>query len=242
VRSHQSRADKAEAKLKSMEWIGSLETGRGTLTGDDIMYHLSQYNDILQNPEAKAVIERLRSGGSASGQSPTSGDADDEFLTDEGREIKRLNAVVNSLEARIGKAEFTDGQQALNKHMEQIRKDYGLSDEVFKKASEATAAQIVQWRTNGGENGRRAIESIMAPNGKTVVEGIMLPAIGPEGLLDAQRNRDRRTSERLGELQTDGPSEFASTGREAPPKFTGPDAYLKAAAWARQNPEGHSST
>ena len=240
VRSHQSRADKAEARLNAMEWIGTLEQGRGSLSGDEIMHHLGQYNGLLQDPGMKAAIERFRSNGSSPDTSTTSTDADEEYLSDEQRELRQVRTELADLKTRQGQTEFLDGQQALKQHMEDIRGAYGLPDDVFKTGSEATAAQIVQWHSQG-ETGRKAIESLKGPNGRKVVEGILIPAIGPEGLLQAQQNRDRRRTNALGALETDGPSGNASTGREEAPKFTGPNAHLDAARWAAENPGAHDA-
>lgn len=240
VRSHQSRADKAEAKLNSMEWIGSLEEQRGTLTGDDILSHLSDYNNLLQDPGMKAAIERFRSGGSSTGTPPASDDTDDEYLTDEQRELKQLRTELGEVKSRVGRTELTDGLQSLKTHMEEIRKKYHLPAEAFTKGSQATAKQIMAWRSMG-KTGEKAIDSLSTPSGQAVVEGIFLPAIGPEGLLQAQQNRDRRRSEGLSELETDGLPEHASSGREPPPEFKGPNAAIDAAEWARKNPDAHDS-
>ena len=240
VRSHQGRADKAEARLNAMEWIGTLEQGRGQLSGDEIMHHLGQYNNLLQDPGMKAAIERFRSNGSSQDTPTTSTDADEEYLSDEQRELKQVRSELVELRTRQGQTELLDGQQALKTHMEEIIEEYHLSPEVAKVGSEATAAQIVQWYSQG-KTGQTAINSLKGPSGRRVVEGILIPAIGSKGLLDAQQNRDRRTSDRLGALGTDVPSGHASTGREEAPKFEGPDAHLKAAAWAADNPGAHDA-
>jgi len=240
VVNHQSRADKADAERKALqEWRAALGDGYANDTPDAIRRALDDYVAMREDEKVMAAIERAR--GSSSTTTSVTDDTDDEYLSDEAREIKQLKATVASLESRLGQTEFSDGQQALNTHMEQIRKDWGLPDEVFQKGSEATAAKIVAWKTRGGEAGRQAIESLKGPNGREVVEGIMIPAIGRKGLLQALDDRDRRSAERLSGLATDVPSGHASSGREPPPKFTGPDAHLKAAAWARANPNAHDA-
>jgi hypothetical protein len=241
VTKHQSRADQAEANYrKAQEWLGSLEQYREQFSGEDIVNHLTNYNKILTDPRLRQVVDGfLQNGSVALPGSATSGEADeDEFLTDEQREIRELKAHIAQMDSRVATQESGAGAQALQRHLESFFAQWPVAPEVAERVRAKLTKDVTQWARQG-EAGRKALELLQGANGAAQISAMALPVLTDDEQVQAVTERNLRKQRGLGSLSTDGPSPAgASSGTEPPPVFK---SSLEALQYARANPEKHGS-
>jgi hypothetical protein len=232
--------NKAEASEERMNALGRF-------SGEDpanIVAALEEYVGWKSNDDIQAAINRVNNGGSAS----PAGNDNDEFLTDEEKQIQELKAQVSQLEGRLGGTEVSLGQQALTGHIEKVARDLHFTQPLFEASRDSMKKTLDEWgrtatrKDAAGEAARKAIRDIQGPGGLKMVKSLMLADIDSDALLDAQQNRDRRKQGALSELTTDGRPGQASTGREDPPDFSkSANAAIDAANWAERNPDSHDA-
>jgi hypothetical protein len=222
--------------------MGDLEQYMGTIDGNTAARSLIEYNRALQDPVMKEQLQRFFATGKASASPSTSDDTDDEFLSDEQKEIRELRAELAAVNQRLAGTELSSATHTLKEHVEKVVGDYYLTPELAKEAKTNLERTINHYK-NDGERGQAAIRNLLSPSGFEIVKSLMIPPLDPDALLDCRQNRDRRKKAGLDALATDSRPGAASTGREPPPDFsTMVDGTIKGALWAEANPDGHDST
>jgi hypothetical protein len=242
VTKHQSRADQAEAKARAHDqWLAGLEEFRERgFSGADIAAHLKNYSRALGNPQmAQAINEFLQTGEMPRGANRNPGqgsdnvDDDDAYLTDEQKEIRSLRAELQSLRGEVTRNVASTGQQALKTHFENVASELGLQGERFERVRKTLIDQVEQWK-GAGDSGRAAIAQLQTPDGERTVRALVHNALPTSELLEVAGEQYLRQKQKRGELATDSPSPFSTTGKEAPPEIDDP---VKALEYARANPE-----
>jgi len=161
----------------------------------------------------------------------------EEYKTPEEIKIEALERQLNSAEQRIGQAELGSGQQVLQQHLGEIRKELDIEPDVWARVEKKMAKQIVQW--NSSAAGQQSIRGLGGQDGYTTVRALVYADLSPDEIAKGVNNAALRKSNQLGGLSTGGPSGSASMGNEPPPVFdTAKDAF----DWAKAHPGGHDSS
>ncbi len=233
---HQSRADKSqgaeEKHSKLVEKMGGAKEYIEQYGGDTVAAATKNYATLRNSTEFGEIIQAFERTGQLperNGSAPKV-EEEDEYKTPEQIEINALKTEMNQLRTRQGAQTLTSGRETLQRHIEDVFVEYGITGTDADTARQAMTAQFESWGAMGSV-GESALDSIMAPNGKKTVQGIMLASISPEALLKAAQNVDLRKKQGLSNLTTDGPSGDASAGKEPPPKF---QSAIEAANYARE--------
>ena len=247
VRQHQSRADQLQAEGEktakelqaAQEWLGGLAQYRGSATGDQIAQRMQLLDQALNDPQMKQVLNQFWTSGQAPGTQPPSSGSDsddDEYLTDEQREIRELRQKLDDLSGQLGQVGSTQGAAALEKHLSHFFETWPVGPDAQKRVRAELAKQIAGFARN--PNGKEALRTLTGEGGFNFVRGMAWTQLQDGELEEALKNRELRKKGRLGALATDGPSGEPSTGRETP-DFQGD--LGAAIRWAQDNPEGHDA-
>ena len=240
MRASQSRADTAEsgeAKAnKALEAVGArtreyVEQVGGDRVGDV----LNNYAALLTAPGiGDAIREYERTGQFPKSTGSESNADDDEYLTPEDEKISALTTEVASLRQSVGEQTRTSAKETLGRHMQKVVSDWGLVGDDREVALKSANDQFATWERMPNGGGLPGMKAVMSPTGYNAVKSMMLANIEPEALQRAAANADLRKKQGLSRLDSGGPSEVASTGREMEPVHETPqDAY----DWAVQNPD-----
>lgn len=237
---HQSRADSAEAKLKTLgEWTGDLEKFKAQYTGSELAQFVDQYAAALNEPVLREAIQTFHATGkvkiSQQGSNDTPAD-EDEYKSPEQIEIDTLKQKLATLEPRIAQQEAGVGQAVLKDHLVKIFGELELAPEVRDRVDKKLEGQLRTWA--GSENGLETIRGLMTPNGHETVRALVYGSLTQKEIHEGVMNHALRTGNKLDALSTGGPSGEASSGQEPPPEFA---SAFKAMEWARRNPEAHDS-
>lgn len=233
VQNQQRRADQAAEKLKQMEsWLGGLSAYQQPgITGDLLAQHLSDYLEVVKTPEGQARFQSLREGKGTS-MDATHKPAEDEYLTDEEKEIRALKAQVARLESRLTGQDTTLGQQALLRHIGKVASDWNLSDPQKQKLLDTLTKQVETWARQG-DTGLAAIKNLSGPSGWETVEMMLPRTLGRDGLSESMKAQLLRDQSVRRELQTDRPSGRFTGNAEPPPEFK---TAHEALVYAMENP------
>ena len=244
---HQSRADKsqgAEEKHKELEsQVGTVKALIDEFGSGVVATVFDNYRTIRNSQELGEVIQSFETTGQLSARkgSGDNGPTDDEYLTEEEKTVRALQAELQDVKQRVSNQTHAAAQGVLKQHMEKVVGDFAIPPESAEKMREAVISQVNQWRRLG-DVGEKAIAAMMTEGGYGTIKGIMLGVVDPKDLLAAAQNQDLRKREGLDELTTESPGGSTSTGREPPPTFgSGADGAIKAAQWANMHPNEHGS-
>jgi len=240
VRASQSAKDRAEAEnQKLVERLGSAKELIDTYGGDPVAEVVDKYRILRNSQELGSAIISFEETGELPKftGSDTKVTDDDEYKSPEEQKIEALEAELNRVRGETRANTLASGQQVLQGHIESVFQEYGIVGEHAETMRKSLIDQFTEWGRLG-DKGKEAIESVMGPNGKSTVQGIMLSKITPKVLQEAVNNAALRKSQGLADLSTDSPSGGASTGMEAPPESM---SAIDAARWARANPNAHNS-
>ena len=243
IRETQSRRDSAESKLQKLDsQLGGLkELIENGATGDQIRKAVEAYNAIATDPKLVPVLRSYyESGELRLPDDKGNGDQtvdDDEYKTPEEKQIDALKAEIANLRGEIQGTSSSFAEQQMHKHIENAVNELNLSGDAVEKGKNALVQKFNEW--NKTEEGRKAIKSIVGPNGSSTVQTLLIEAIGPKGILDAAEQRLLRDKGKRARLATDGPSQIGTSGDQEPlPDFgSGRDAALKALQFFKTHPE-----
>ena len=226
-RSFQSRADSAEAgREKVLKLIGGEDSALARMLGqygaDTVATVVNNYTTIRGDERLGKVIQKFEQTGEIPRSSADSWEDEDEFKSDEQKEIDTLKSEVAGLTR-------SNGLKALNDHLETAREKFFLTEEEFKSVSEGIASQMPGWMST--DHGKKFIRDIQAPDQYPMVETLVYRILNdkhPDVIFQLGDRKNRRDSNRRETFRTDGPSRIPTKGDEPPPEFKGPNAWVEA--------------
>lgn len=247
VQHFQSAASKAEAQLRSVqEKLGPLTNliDQG-VTGNVLAQAISEYQALAQDPQISKAIQAFRETGEVrlspqprSNGSEQNVEDEDVYLTDTERAMKQQieaqNQQLVELRQMVSQTSQNFGVQSLSQHLEKVFTDYNLQGERADKVRDSITQQVQQWQ-NAGEAGRKAIADLQRPEGRSTVELLVTKALGRDGLLEIAKEQLLREGKVRAGMETDGPSQYGTTGDE--PGIQEHDSVLSAIKAARARPE-----
>lgn len=205
----ESRADKAERDARELATKTSAldRYFKAGLSGNDIAGHLGTLEKTLQDPQAGPAFRNyLATGKLEMPKGSRAADDDDEYLSDEQRELRALRAEVAEVRGYAQESLSGLGQQVVAKNLSTIADELGLSAE-DRAIVQAKGVEIVQGWGREGESGRRAIKSLQhAEHGLKAARTLVLEALGPEGQERVYRQKFLREQQTRRGMATDSPS------------------------------------
>jgi hypothetical protein len=243
MRSFQSRADKAAAaEEKHNNLVGQLGEAKDIIEqygGQVVANAVQNYAQLRSSEQYGKDIEAFEQ----TGQLPTrTGSAspeteNEEYLTDEEKEIRALKETVADLSNRVGAQTRTSGREVLKGHIEKVFSEYDFDPEVKERMRGAVISQFETW-SRAGKAGEAAVQAVMQPTGEMTVRGLMLGGANPDDIFQASQRTALRKKTGLSSLATDVPGAAGSKGTEPPPQFA---TAIEAAQYAAANPDAHDS-
>lgn len=238
VTSHQSRADKMEAEVRRL----TAETGGNAAPIRELLAQgvepstvravFDNYLALRNNPQTQELIVGFEQTGAVPDRSSTASVDDDEYLSEEQKEIRQLKSELQQVRMEQSGLTASTGTAALQNHLERFAKEHFLRPEEFESVKQAMTGQVKQWGTN--EQGLGLLRSMQNPSAYDTVEALAWKFVPKEvrfQLGDRKRLHDR---EKVGGYRTDSPSDMSTTGKELPAEVTG---ALNALEFAKANPD-----
>lgn len=234
----ESRADKAEREAREAAGkTGALDRYfRAGLSDKDIAGHLGTLQKALTDPKFGPVLQSYIATGKLEVPKGSSvrQDDDDEYLSDELREIRALKAEIAEVRGLARESHLGLGTQAVTTNLERVARDLGLDAETLSSVK-ASAVEIVRGWQSQGESGERALRSLQHPeHGLKTARTLVLEALGDEGLEKVYRNKFLRESSTRRGMATDSPSPHRAGTSKAMPQF---DSMLDAIQAVDARPE-----
>ncbi len=217
IRDFQSRADRAEATLQKYgaltpEVMARLGTPEQVIAAGELVARM------LQDPKGMEVIRAINAGqGIPSGSSGSgSDDVDDEYLTDEQREIRELRAKLDRADGKLANLTATTAQQHLTGHINDLfASDFAETTPEQREKMLAGALKTVE-QLSGNEEYMR---SLTTPEGRTSARTLLLSQLDNAEIVAMGERAYKRKQGMLQAAETDSPSRSLSTGDEPPPDF-----------------------
>jgi hypothetical protein len=238
VTKHQSRADRMEAENRRL-------TDRGGDAGpiqdllsqgvkpETVKAVFDNYLRLRGDPQTQEMILGFEQTGQITGQSNAGQTTDDdEYLTDEQKEIRELRSHVQRLETEQAGITTSTGTAALQQHLERFAKENFLKPDEFDQVKKGMAPQVAQWGTDN--SGRKLLRDLQNPAAYDTVEAVAWKFVPKDvrfQLGDRKRLQDR---ERVEGFRTDSPTDTSTTGKELPAEVKG---ALNALQFAKANPD-----
>jgi len=239
VTKHQSRADKMEAEVRRLSESTGGDSGpirellAQGVAPETVKVVFDNYLRLRADPQTQEMILGFEQTGQIAGRSNANPSTDDdEYLTDEQKEIRQLRTELQTVrQEQVGLTTST-GTAALQGHLERFAKENFLRPEEFEAVKQGMAPQVNQWGTN--DNGRKLLRDLQNPGAYDTVEAVAWKFVPKEvrfQLGDRKRLQDR---ERVEGFRTDSPVETSTTGKELPAEVKG---ALNALQFAKANPD-----
>ena len=235
VTKHQGRADRAEAANR--ELIGKLGGENSSLLQlvnkygvDQVMGTLNEYGRITSDPRIAQAIEAIETGGQPATATNTAPD-DDEYLTDEQREIRELRAELKAATSQLSELTVNTGGAALQGHLESVFGDLNLTQEEIGSIEQSFKQQVSEWSKT--DQGRAVLRGLQKSTAKADVRALVLKLLPDDTLFGLGERRRLREQNRLRDFETDGPSGFEANEADDMPEVKGIHAAFEA---ARANP------
>ncbi len=231
---HQAKADRLSTEMQALK---AQKEGLGEYASVDtklIAGHMDNYVAFVQTPQGREVMRQIAedkaSGGEGKFTMPsaeTKTTDDDEYLTDEQKEIRELRSEIADVRTGQGSLSVQAGQQAMTGHFTSIAAKMTLTDEQKSKAAAGLKQEIQSWGGQGAV-GAQAIKNLSTAAGKDVIETLVIKHLGGwEGLKDNAKSAVLRDKDFLSGITTDSPSSALTGATEAPDIVQDTVAYLE---------------
>lgn len=237
VQTHQSRADTLQAESqKATKELQTFKEGLGNYANDDpanIALHLDQ---IVMPVKNNPAVQKAFQDAVAGKETPSGGNEvdDEEYLSDEQKELREVKAQLTAVNSRLGQQESSAGAQALGEHLKSVLTNWDAGPEASKRVTEGLR-NYVHGLAAQGEVGIKALHNLQDPkHGPSTVKALVLGMMTDEEHVQAVHNRDLRRQGKLSGMATDGQSSGASSGDEMPPEF---ESSLDTLNYAMEHPE-----
>lgn len=162
-----------------------------------------------------------------------SSETDDEYLSDEQKEIRVLKAELSEVKQTQTSQEVSAGAKALGEHLVGFYQTYPSSPEVQKAVGDKLY-NYVKGLSAQGDAGRNALRALQdRDSGPATVRALALNYMTPEQQEQAIQNRVNNRNGKLSSMATDGQPLAASQGDEMPEEFA---STLEALTAAKNNP------
>ena len=238
AKSHQSRADQEAARNRELSRLvgGDGSRARQLLEqygADTVAAAVENYAQLRNHADLGKAIQEFETTGTLNFQSNSDAGnvLEDEYMTDEERELKALRAEVSEL--RQGQTSLTvhTGTTALQGHLEKVKEAFHLSPDEFRHVSEALESDARKWA--GSPQGVDLLKTIQTADGYATVKALALGKLPDSTFLEMGERKRLRDKQRLSGFETDGPSRPGSPGDEELPTVKG---ALAAFQQAKENP------
>lgn len=239
VRKHQSRADKMEAEVRKL----SQSTGEDSeairsllsqgLTPEMIAAAVTNYFALRSHPNLQDKVLGLeRTGMIPDGNSQNASEIEDEYLTDEQREIRELRTELKRVREETAGLTQSTGSAALQNHLERFAQENFLKPDEFEKVKQGMGSQARQWGNN--EQGLALLRSLQNPTAYDTVEAVAWKFVPKEVRFQLGERKRLHDQKRVDGFRTDVPSGLSTTGKEPPAEVKG---ALNALRYAKANPD-----
>ena len=200
---------------------------------DTVKAVFDNYLRLRSDPQTQEMVLGFENTGTITGRPNANPSTDDdEYLTDEQKEIRQLRSEVHTLRNDQAGLTQSTGTAALQGHLERFAKENFLQPEEFDAVRKGMAPQVTQWGTN--DPGRKLLRDLQTPEAYDTVEAVAWKFVPKDvrfQLGDRKRLHDRNKVEGF---RTDSPVDTSTTGRELPAEVTG---ALNALEYAMANPD-----